>query len=50
MSSCKRYDLTTGAASSPLSENGVKDFVEDSLLNMQSIKKSIISESGSLLS
>ena len=48
--SCNRYDLTTGTVSSPLSENGVKDFVEASLVNMQSIKKSIIAESGSLLS
>ena len=34
MRSCNRYDLTTGTSSAPLSENGVKDFVEVLLLNI----------------
>ena len=38
MRSCNRYDLTTGTLSSSRSENGVNDFVEALLVNIQSIK------------
>ena len=36
--SCSRYDLTTGTALPPCSENGVIDFMESPLTTMHSIK------------